>query len=44
MECKFAIKYGDKRSYLAKCIRVLLHLCRKPEVVKQLKSDWTTNW
>ena len=41
MECKFIIKYGDKRSYLAK-MYPRLHLQRS-EVVEQLKSDWTAN-
>ena len=47
MECKFAVKYGDKRSYLAKMYPRLTSSVQKPEVVEQLKSrlksDWTTN-
>ena len=43
MECKFAIKYGDKRSHLAKMYPRLSSSVQKPEVVEQLKSDWTTN-
>ena len=43
MECKFAIKYVDKRSYLAKMYPCLTSSVQNPEVVEQLKSDWTTN-
>ena len=34
MECKFAIKYGDKRSYLAKVYPRLTSSVQNPEVVK----------
>ena len=50
MQCKFATKFGDKRSYLAKMYPRLTSSVQKPEVVEfinevveQLKSDWTTN-
>ena len=43
MECKFVIKYGDKRLNLAKMYLRLNSSVQKPEVVEQLKSDWTTN-
>ena len=34
MECKFAIKYGDKRSYLAKVYPRLTSSVQNPEVVE----------
>ena len=34
MECKFEIKYGDKRSYLAKMSPRLTSSVRNPEVVE----------
>ena len=43
MGYKFAIKYGDKRLYLAKMYPCLTSSVQKPEVTEQLESDWTTN-
>ena len=40
MECKFAIKYGDKRSYLAKMYPCLTSSVQKPEVVEFISSLW----
>ena len=34
MECKFAIKYGDKRSFLAKVYPRLTSSVQSPEVVE----------
>ena len=38
MECKFAIKYGNKRSYLAKMYPRLTSSVQKPEVVEFISS------
>ena len=37
-KCKFAIKYGDKRSYLAKMYPRLTSSVQKPEVVEFINS------
>ena len=38
MECIFAIKYGNKRSYLAKMYARLTSSVQKPEVVEFVNS------
>ena len=39
MECKFAIKYGNKRLYLGKMYPRLTSSVQEPEVVEQLTSS-----
>ena len=44
MECKFAIKYGNKRSYLAKMYPRLTSSVQKPEVVEFISSLSNQIW
>ena len=44
MECKFAIKYGNKRSYLAKVYPRLTSSVQKPEVVEFISSLSNQIW